>query len=166
MGAYDLLSGIPLNIDWRQILLHLLNLAILFLILYFLLYSPVRKFMDKRRQYYEEQDAEAKAKIEAADRKKATYDELLGKADEEILTKKRTAIADARAESERIIKAAEEESAAILKKANLKAEEMKAKAEDQAKEELSAVIAKAAGEKISAVCSVDGFLAENMKNDG
>ncbi len=166
MGAYDLLSGIPLNIDWRQILLHLLNLAILFLILYFLLYSPVKKFMDKRRQYYEEQDAEAKAKIEAADRKKATYDELLGKADEEILTKKRTAIADARAESERIIKAAEEESAAILKKANLKAEEMKAKAEDQAKEELSAVIAKAAGEKISAVCSVDGFLAENMKNDG
>ena len=166
MGAYDLLSGIPLNIDWRQILLHLLNLAILFLILYFLLYSPVKKFMDKRRQYYDEQDAEAKAKIEAADRKKATYDELLGKADEEILTKKRTAIADARAESERIIKAAEEESAAILKKANLKAEEMKAKAEDQAKEELSAVIAKAAGEKISAVCSVDGFLAENMKNDG
>ncbi len=166
MGAYDLLSGIPLNIDWRQILLHLLNLAILFLILYFLLYSPVKKFMDKRRQYYEEQDAEAKAKLEAADRKKATYDELIGKADEEILTKKRTAIADARAESERIIKAAEEESAAILKKANLKAEEMKAKAEDQAKEELSAVIAKAAGEKISAVCSVDGFLAENMKNDG
>ncbi len=166
MGAYDLLSGIPLNIDWRQILLHLLNLAILFLILYFLLYSPVKKFMDKRRQYYEEQDAEAKAKLEAADREKATYDELIGKADEEILTKKRTAIADARAESERIIKAAEEESAAILKKANLKAEEMKAKAEDQAKEELSAVIAKAAGEKISAVCSVDGFLAENMKNDG
>lgn len=165
MGAYDLLSGIPLNIDWRQILLHLLNLAILFLILYFLLYNPVKKFMDKRKKYYEEQDAEAKAKLEAADRNKATYEELLGKADEEILIKKRTAIADARAESERIIKTAEEESAAILKKANLKAEEMKAKAEDQAKEELSAVIAKAAGEKISATCSVDGFLAENMKNE-
>lgn len=166
MGAYDLLSGIPLNIDWRQILLHLLNLAILFLILYFLLYNPVKKFMDKRKKYYEEQDAEAKAKLEAADRNKATYEELLGRADEEILIKKRTAIADARAESERIIKAAEEESAAILKKANLKAEEMKAKAEEQAKEELSAVIAKAAGEKISAACSVDGFLAENMKNEG
>ena len=165
MGAYDLLSGIPLNIDWRQILLHLLNLAILFLILYFLLYNPVKKFMDKRKKYYEDQDAEAKAKLEAADRNKATYEELLGKADEEILIKKRTAIADARAESERIIKAAEEESAAILKKANSKAEEMKAKAEDQAKEELSAVIAKAAGEKISAACSVGGFLAENMKNE-
>ena len=159
MGAYDLLSGIPLNIDWRQILLHLLNLAILFLILYFLLYNPVKKFMDKRKKYYEDQDADAKAKLEAADRNKATYEELLGKADEEILIKKRTAIADARAESERIIKAAEEESAAILK-------EMKAKAEEQAKEELSAVIAKAAGEKISAACSVDGFLAENMKNEG
>ena len=116
MGAYDLLSGIPLNIDWRQILLHLLNLAILFLILYFLLYNPVKKFMDKRKKYYEDQDADAKAKLEAADRNKATYEELLGKADEEILIKKRTAIADARAESERIIKAAEEESATIRRR--------------------------------------------------
>ena len=49
------LSGIPLNIDWRQILLHLFNLVILFLILYFLLYNPVKKFMEKRKKLYEEQ---------------------------------------------------------------------------------------------------------------
>ena len=40
--------NVPLNIDWQQILLHLLNFVILFAILYFLLYDPVKKFMDKR----------------------------------------------------------------------------------------------------------------------
>ena len=101
---YNLLSGIPLNIDWRQILLHLLNLVILFLILYFLLYNPVKKFMEKRKKYYEDRDAESNAKLAAATERKAKYDELLGKADEEIENKKRAAIADARAESEKILK--------------------------------------------------------------
>ena len=38
----------PLNIDWQQILLHLLNFAILAGGLYFLLYAPVKSFMAKR----------------------------------------------------------------------------------------------------------------------
>ena len=60
---FNLLSGIPLNIDWRQILLHLLNLVILFLILYFLLYNPVKKFMEKSKKHYEEQNKESEAKL-------------------------------------------------------------------------------------------------------
>ena len=35
--------GIPLNIDWHQILLHLFNFLILVGGLYFLLYNPIRK---------------------------------------------------------------------------------------------------------------------------
>lgn len=35
--------NMPLNMDWQQILLHLLNFVILFAILYFLLYEPVKK---------------------------------------------------------------------------------------------------------------------------
>ena len=103
------LSGIPLNIDWRQILLHLLNLVILFLILYFLLYNPVKKFMEKRKKLYEEQDERGKTALAEAEEKKSTYDELMSKADEEISEKKRLVIADARDESEKIIKAAEEQ---------------------------------------------------------
>ncbi len=160
-----LLSGIPLNIDWRQILLHLLNLVILFLILYFLLYNPVKKFMEKRRKHYEEQDGRSKAELAAAEEKKATYDELLNKADEEIAEKKRNAIADARTESEKIIKSAEADASDILKKANAQAEEIRKRAEEEAKASLSDAITEAAKEKIEAACSVDGFLAENTKND-
>ena len=137
---YNLLSGIPLNIDWRQILLHLLNLVILFLILYFLLYNPVKKFMEKRKKYYEDRDAESNAKLAAATERKAKYDELLGKADEE-------------------------ESAEVLRAATEKAEKIKKNAEDRAMEELSSVIADAAEKKIAKACSVDGFLAENDKNE-
>ena len=54
----------------------------------------------------------------------------------------------------------------IIRKAEARAEEIKKRAEEEAKEELSDVIAKAAKEKIEKACSVDGFLSENMKNDG
>ncbi len=158
---FNLLSGIPLNIDWRQILLHLLNLAILFLILYFLLYNPVKKFMEKRKKHYEEQNAESEAKLADAKASKEKYEKLLTNAEEEIAEKKRAAIADARAESEKIIKSAEEESSSILKKATAKAEDIKKQAHEQAKEELSDVIEKAAKEKIEKACTVDGFLSEN-----
>ena len=47
----------PLNIDWRQILLHLFNFCILAIALYFLLYKPVKNFMAKRSARYEEEDA-------------------------------------------------------------------------------------------------------------
>ena len=38
----------PLNIDWQQILLHWMNLAILTGGLYVLLYKPVKEFIAKR----------------------------------------------------------------------------------------------------------------------
>ena len=42
-----------LNINLQQILLHALNFVILFGALYFLLYKPVRDFMDSRKAHYE-----------------------------------------------------------------------------------------------------------------
>ena len=55
---------IPLNINWQQILLHLFNFAVLFGILYYLLYSPVKKFMAKREEYYKKMDDDAKKNLE------------------------------------------------------------------------------------------------------
>ena len=50
--------GVPLNIDWQQILLHLLNFSILAGGLYFLLYNPVKKFIAGREVRYAEREAE------------------------------------------------------------------------------------------------------------
>ena len=55
--------GIPLNIDWQHILLHVFNFVILVGGLYFLLYNPIRKFIAKREEHYRKLDEEANAKL-------------------------------------------------------------------------------------------------------
>ena len=61
----------PLNIDWQQILLHLLNFVILFAGLWLLLYKPVKKFMNGRREKYEKMDGGARQKSARAEEKRA-----------------------------------------------------------------------------------------------
>lgn len=73
----------PLNIDWQQILLHWMNLAILTGGLYFLLYKPVKRFMERREDYYREKDRQAEDKLAEAERLRAEYQAKLGAADEE-----------------------------------------------------------------------------------
>ncbi len=76
--------GIPLNIDWQQIVLHLLNFAILAGGLYLLLYKPVKQFMEKRAAYFEKMDSDAKAHLAEAEAKEAEYRQKLDAADDEI----------------------------------------------------------------------------------
>ena len=57
----------PLNIDWQQILLHWMNLAILTGGLYFLLFEPVKQFMRKRADHYQELDKLAEDKLAQAE---------------------------------------------------------------------------------------------------
>ncbi len=79
----------PLNIDWQQILLHLLNFVILFAILYFLLYNPVRNFMQKRMEYYKNLDEEAKNNLAYAKKQKQIYEEKLNDIEKEISNNKK-----------------------------------------------------------------------------
>lgn len=76
--------NIPLNIDWQQILLHWMNLVILTGGLYFLLYKPVKQFMEKREAYYRSLDEQAAGKLREAEELKAAYQAKLDGAEEEI----------------------------------------------------------------------------------
>lgn len=76
--------SLPLNIDLQQILLHWMNLAILTGGLYFILYKPVKAFMDKREAYYQQKEKEAADKMAEAERIQAAYQAKLDAADEEI----------------------------------------------------------------------------------
>ena len=73
--------NIPLNIDWQQILLHLLNFVILAGGLYLLLYKPVKAFMDKRTAYYRDQDAQAAKALADAEQTAAEVRQQLKNAD-------------------------------------------------------------------------------------
>lgn len=122
-----------LGIDWRQILLHLFNFAILTGGLYFLLYSPIKKFIEKREAYYRKIDGEANEKLASAKRLEDEARLRLEGAEREIAEKRLKAeaelrsssnsrIEEAKARSEKIIadaiKAAEAEKEAILDSAD------------------------------------------------
>ena len=107
----------PLNIDWQQILLHMLNFVILAGGLYFILYKPVKSFMAKREQHYKEMNDAAEAnRAEAAALRKATQekydaavDEVIRmrtKASDEIEAEKQRLLGEARAEARRILETA------------------------------------------------------------
>ena len=74
----------PLNIDWQQILLHLLNFLILAVGLYLLLYKPVKAFMKKREDSYAEREKKTEEALRGAEKSRSEYEDKLARADEEI----------------------------------------------------------------------------------
>lgn len=78
----------PLNINFQQVFLHMLNFALLFGAMYFLLYKPVKKFMDGRSQRYQKMDEDAKAALAQAEAARAEYEKKLAGADDELAQKR------------------------------------------------------------------------------
>ena len=90
----SLLAGI-LGLDWKDILLHLLNFAILVAIAGGLIYKPVIRFVHARREEIENQEKEHNEKMKEAEEKKTEYAALIGSAEQDIAAKKKEADADA-----------------------------------------------------------------------
>ena len=114
--------NIPLNIDWQQILLHLLNFAILAGGLYLLLFKPVKAFMEKRESYYQNMDSEAKQKLQNAEALKDSYTRQLDSAAQEIAQKKADAQKAIEASRSEQLKAAKDEADRILQAARANTE--------------------------------------------
>lgn len=128
--------SIPLNIDWQQILLHFFNFAILGGGLYFLLYKPVKRFMDQRVAYYQEMEKEAADKMEQAKAHEQEYKNRLENADLEVNKKKEQAAKDAEKIAETILDDANKQKEQILAEAKKAAEHEKEKMIQDAKEEI------------------------------
>ncbi len=141
------LTGLPLNIDFQQILLHLANFAILFFGLYILLYKPVKDFMDKRQAHYKSLDDEANDKLAGAKEKEEEYLNKLNSVDEEIDKKKKEAAAELdtmRVEKE---KEAKEKADKIVEDARKEAESVRANIINSASKDITDMVSQAA-EKI------------------
>ncbi len=82
------MTGVPLNIDWQQILLHLFNFTFLFGALYILLYKPVRNFMTKRTEYYADMDSKAMDALREAEESRDAYDEKVRAFEDEVREEK------------------------------------------------------------------------------
>ena len=132
--------NLPLNIDWQQILLHLFNFVLLFAILYFLLYKPVKDFMEKRTQYYKKIDDDANTNLEDSEKAKKEYLEKLAAAETEISAKNEKARKELEESNARRIKQAEKEAEKIIADAHETLEKERNKMLKEAQNEISDMV--------------------------
>lgn len=135
--------GIPLNVDWQQILLHLFNFVILAGGLWLLLYKPVKNFMAKREAYYKEMDKAAADKLAAAEAEQQKYSGLIAKAQDEAAEIRKKAVADADAAAKAHIADAEQEKQRILDDARRSAQAEKNKALQEANAQIEDMVSAA-----------------------
>ena len=147
----------PLNIDWQQILLHLFNFVVLFAILYFLLYKPVKQFMEQRIAYYKKLDDEAKMNLDASEKEKEEYISKLAAVEDEITAEKEKArkeIDDMKAVR---MKQAEDEAAKIVADARQSLDRERTKMMQEAQNEISDMVASAAEKLIIESSTSDAY---------
>jgi F-type H+-transporting ATPase subunit b len=135
--------NIPLNIDYQQILLHWMNLAILTGGLYFLLFKPVKQFMQKREAYYKDLDAQADAKLAEAEQIKAEYQAKLNGAAEEIHQARVKAQQAIQQSTEEQLAQAQTQAAQIVAQARAEAEHSRERALRESQRELKELAAEA-----------------------
>ena len=146
----------PLNINLQQILLHWMNLAVLTGALYFLLYKPVKDFMDKRAAHYQELEEQAADKLAQAEQLRADCRAKLEAADDEIHDERMRAQQAASDAAQEQLAQAEEQARHIIAKAEAEAEQSKERALRESQREMRELAAKAA-KKLAAKPGDDFF---------
>lgn len=146
----------PLNIDVQQILLHWMNLAILAGGLYFLLYKPVKQFMEKREAYYRGLEETAAGKLEEAEQARLAYQAKLDGADSEIREARAKAQQAAQQAADSQIAQAQEQAQQIVTKARAEAEQSRERALRESQRELRELAA-AAAMKLASKPGTDPF---------
>lgn len=136
--------GIPLNIDWQQILLHLFNFAILAAGLYILLYKPVKDFIRKRTEYYAQMNEDAENKLKHAAVLEKEHQAQLEKVDDELRQKKELAAKELESAKHAELQAAQTEAEKIISNAKVSAQTEYDKILASAQEEIGELAAAAA----------------------
>ena len=133
-----------LGIDIQQIFLHLLNFGILFGGLYFILYNPVKKFMDKRVEHFKELEDQAQSKLSEAEALKTQHEESLSSLKEELKEKRAEAEKELSEYRDTQTKAARAEAQKIIDSATATAKREHDRIIEQSSAELTDLAVKAA----------------------
>lgn len=139
----------PLNIDFFQILLHMLNFVILAGGLTLLLFKPVNRFLKNRREQFAETEKKNRESAEENARLREEYEQKLRDADAEIAMKKKAAEKECADVSARCIKDAKEKASAIVAAAEQEAEERKEHILESAQTEIGELVVTATQKLLS-----------------
>ena len=148
--------SLPLNINIQQILLHMLNFVILTGGLYFILYGPVKKFMDQRQAHYAEMDKAAADKLAEAEKLAADRRAQLDHVEDELRERRAESQKIAQAAAQQQLDRAQQQADQIIAAARKNAESIRTKALADSQKELKE-LAMAAAEKLALSSSRDAF---------
>ena len=124
--------------------------------LYFLLYRPVKTYMDGRRAHYAKLDEDAKSALAAAEQTKETYAAQLKAVDEEIARVRAQADEELHKEADERRAQAQQQADEIVKKAQAAAAFERERVMEQARSEVSELMS-AAAEKLVLSSTSDAY---------
>ncbi|NCB31686.1 MAG: ATP synthase F0 subunit B [Clostridia bacterium] len=114
-----------MQLNVSDIILHLVNIVVLYLLLRLLIYKPVRKFMDNRAARVQAQMDEATRINEEAHQKQVEYEQRLAAMEEEASNKMQEANRAASEAAAAITAQAQEEAKTILEQAQTEADQQR-----------------------------------------
>ncbi len=140
---------LPLNIDFMQVLLHMLNFVILAGGLSLLLFKPVNKFLDERKAHYEDLEKKNRDDAEKNASLKAEYEQKLADAEQEIAEKREKAEKEMTDAAKLCISEAKEKANLIISAAESEAETRKEHILDSAQTEIGELVISATQKLLS-----------------
>lgn len=139
----------PLNIDFLQILLHMLNFVILAGGLTLLLFKPVESFLEQRRQQFAQAEQKNRESAEENERLRAEYEQKLHEADLEIAERRKAAEKECSDISAKYIQEAQDKAANIIRTAEQEAEDRKEHILESAQTEIGELVVSATQKLLS-----------------
>ena len=137
-----------------------LSMLLLFTVLSFVLFNPVRDLLEKRRQRIVDDQESAKKEKEEAIAYKEEYNEKLKEVDKEAQEILSAARKQAKQNEAKIVAEAKEEAARIIARANAEIELEKKRALDDMKQEMITIASMMAGKVVAA--SIDTKVQESL----
>lgn len=156
------LFGLDLQLV-QDVLITGINVFLLFVMLSYLLYDPVRKFLQGRREKIRTQLTQAEKDQKEAAALKEEYEQRLAQAKKEADDILEAARRKALAREREIVEEAHEEATRIITRANREVELEKKKALDDLKQEMVSVAAQMAGKAIGS--SMTPELEQSLLHD-
>lgn len=126
-----------LGIELQQILFHLANMAIVFLIVWKFMYKPINSFMQKRSDEIKRQIEEAATKESEAKQLKAKYDEMVFNAQSitaDLIERSKTAADD---QARLIVASAQETASEYMIRSKRDIQLLKSRAKDEMRSEIT-----------------------------
>lgn len=125
-----------MNLDFRVILAYFINLVVLFVFLRWILYKPVRKYLQERETRYARRVEYIEQRDHEVEQDKAKYAGLLEAAQADRETTLRDARAQANRRAEEILKEAQAQADELIRKARKEIDEERRVAQTNMREEI------------------------------